>query len=241
MDPVREGSRDPGHIRSQRRIVLLVILHQIAPFMIGSGYVGLVSGACFADFGHRRGLRRQGRRRLEDRNAGYVGSCQASPIPIYEPGLDAMLVEELRATSRRAAAFTTDLAGRWRRCGVHRRRHAVAARRRPCRPDLRARRAAEDRPPQASPWSSPSRPCRSAPATRSSGSSRSESGTSADSPSPPTRSSCAKARRSRTSSGPTASSSAPTTNAPREVMSRGLPPAVPQPRADPVHRAAPPS
>ena len=65
----------------------------------------------------------------------------------------------------------TDLAEavRRRRRGVHRRRHADAARRRPCRPDLRLRRRRGDRRRDraATPWSSPSRPCRSAPAARS--------------------------------------------------------------------------
>ena len=57
--------------------------------------------------------------------------------------------------------------------------------------------------------------------------------------SPPIPNSCARAPRSRISSGPTASSSAPTTSDAREVMRADLPAAVAQPvRADPVHRPA---
>ncbi len=67
--------------------------------MIGSGYVGLVSGACFSDFGHSV--------ICVDKDASKIESLEAGNIPIFEPGLDAMV-----ATNRREGrlAFTTDLA-----------------------------------------------------------------------------------------------------------------------------------
>jgi UDPglucose 6-dehydrogenase len=52
--------------------------------MIGAGYVGLVSGACFADFGHHV--------TCIDKNASRVAALNNGQIPIYEPGL-ADLVE----------------------------------------------------------------------------------------------------------------------------------------------------
>jgi len=66
--------------------------------VIGSGYVGLVSGACFADFGHDVVC--------VDKDASKIADLEAGRIPIYEPGLDA-LVE----TNRRAGrlAFSADL------------------------------------------------------------------------------------------------------------------------------------
>jgi UDPglucose 6-dehydrogenase len=51
--------------------------------MIGTGYVGLVSGACFADFGHQV--------TCIDKDAGKVAALQSCKIPIYEPGLDQLV------------------------------------------------------------------------------------------------------------------------------------------------------
>ena len=66
--------------------------------MIGTGYVGLVSGACFADFGHHV--------TCVDKDAGKIAALQRSEIPIYEPGLDRMA--ETNAREGRLE-FTTDL------------------------------------------------------------------------------------------------------------------------------------
>ena len=66
--------------------------------MIGTGYVGLVSGVCFSDFGHDVVC--------VDKDAGKIDRLKAGEVPIYEPGLDDLLARN--AASGRIS-FTTDL------------------------------------------------------------------------------------------------------------------------------------
>lgn len=66
--------------------------------MIGTGYVGLVSGVCFSDFGHEVVC--------VDKDAKKIAKLNAGEVPIYEPGLDALL--EKNVTAGRLT-FTTDL------------------------------------------------------------------------------------------------------------------------------------
>src|SRR3569833_2334527 len=67
--------------------------------MIGAGYVGLVSGACFSDFGHQVVC--------VDTDAAKVEALNAGEIPIFEPGLD-KLVEQNRKQGR--LSFVGDIA-----------------------------------------------------------------------------------------------------------------------------------
>ncbi|MBY0301317.1 MULTISPECIES: UDP-glucose dehydrogenase family protein [Sphingomonas] len=67
--------------------------------MIGSGYVGLVSGACFADFGHDVVC--------VDKDASKIERLLNGVMPIYEPGLDELVARNVQAGRLR---FTTELA-----------------------------------------------------------------------------------------------------------------------------------
>ena len=67
--------------------------------MVGSGYVGLVSGACFADFGHDVVC--------IDKDQSKIDRLHEGIMPIYEPGLDSLVANNVAAGR---LSFTTDLA-----------------------------------------------------------------------------------------------------------------------------------
>ena len=66
--------------------------------MIGSGYVGLVSGVCFADFGHDV--------ICVDKDASKIEALRRGEIPIFEPGLEQLVADNVRAGR---LSFTTDV------------------------------------------------------------------------------------------------------------------------------------
>jgi len=70
--------------------------------MFGTGYVGLVSGACFSDFGHVV--------TCIDKDAEKIRTLQSGKLPIFEPGLDALVASNVAAgrlsfSSRSATAI----------------------------------------------------------------------------------------------------------------------------------------
>ncbi|SMF68158.1 UDP-glucose dehydrogenase [Allosphingosinicella indica] len=67
--------------------------------MIGTGYVGLVSGACFSDFGHDV--------ICVDKDAEKIAALERGVMPIYEPGLDRLVASNVRGGR---LSFTTDTA-----------------------------------------------------------------------------------------------------------------------------------
>ncbi|MDM7933557.1 UDP-glucose/GDP-mannose dehydrogenase family protein [Tabrizicola sp.] len=67
--------------------------------MIGTGYVGLVSGTCFSDFGHDV--------ICVDKDAAKIERLRRGEVPIFEPGLEALLAKN---TAAGRLSFTTNLA-----------------------------------------------------------------------------------------------------------------------------------
>ena len=87
--------------------------------MIGAGYVGLVSGACLADFGHEVVC--------VEVDASKVAALRQGHVPIYEPGLSELVIAN---PGRRTAVVhdQPERGGPRREGDLHRRRHALARR-----------------------------------------------------------------------------------------------------------------
>jgi UDPglucose 6-dehydrogenase len=75
--------------------------------IVGSGYVGLVSGACFSDMGNTVTCVDSDKDKIDQLNKGI--------IPIYEPGLESII---LNNCEKRNLTFTTSLEGALRDCEI---------------------------------------------------------------------------------------------------------------------------
>ena len=75
--------------------------------VVGTGYVGLVTGTCFAEIGVDVVC--------VDIDAEKIARIERGDIPIYEPGLDEMVIRNMKAGRLR---FATDLSTGWKSCSV---------------------------------------------------------------------------------------------------------------------------
>jgi UDPglucose 6-dehydrogenase len=82
-------------------------MHSVNICMIGAGYVGLVSAACFSDFGWNV--------TCVEKDTGKLAQLGRGEVPIYEPGLDALVAKNMRADRLH---FTGDLAAAVREAGI---------------------------------------------------------------------------------------------------------------------------
>ncbi len=180
--------------------------------VIGTGYVGLVSGACFADFGHRVCC--------VDKDASKIDRLNDGVMPIWEPGLEALVKANV---GHGRLTFTTDLPAAVEDAEAVFIAVGTPARRGDGHADLTyvfdavremARVISRER------SSLPSRRCRSERATRLSKSCVKKA--SPKLPSRRIRSFCAKAPPSRTSSIPIELSSAPRTSVPRACCAKSI-------------------
>ena len=89
--------------------------------MIGTGYVGLVSGACFSDFGHEV--------TCIDKDAAKIAQLRGGTMPIFEPGLDMLVARNVEA-GRLLVHHRVRQRDPLGRRGLPGGRHAVAPRRR---------------------------------------------------------------------------------------------------------------
>ena len=87
--------------------------------VLGAGYVGLVSGACLADFGHHV--------TCVDKDSIKISTLKAGKVPIYEPGLDEIVLSNVQ---QGRLSFTVELAhalrGRMQCSSPSAPRHVVA-------------------------------------------------------------------------------------------------------------------
>jgi UDPglucose 6-dehydrogenase len=83
--------------------------------MIGAGYVGLVTGACFSEFGFDV--------TCVDVDETKIKALENGEIPIYEPGLDDLVANNCKAGR---LSFSTSLADAVPEAGVYRRWYALA-------------------------------------------------------------------------------------------------------------------
>ena len=67
--------------------------------IVGTGYVGLVSGACFAEFGYQTVC--------IDKNTSRIESLKSGNCPFYEPGMNNLLSKHLKNT--KLLSFSTSL------------------------------------------------------------------------------------------------------------------------------------
>ena len=87
--------------------------------IIGTGYVGLVTGTCFAEVGHQVVC--------VDNDEAKVKILQGGGMPIYEPGLEEMVKKNVAAGRSEFHSLDQGRGGKIRR-HFHRRAHAAACR-----------------------------------------------------------------------------------------------------------------